>query len=171
MPYLRIAARVFLIYFFTILMGTLVAAYFLSRNGSIPSFTELFLVGFVVTSLSSLPNLILLFFGINLSYKRSHSQKELRKNFFLLATIICVIPFSILVLIKALKITWFIFSIITNVSWELLLMATPYIISCYFFLFIINHILDKRFPLEMKPLKMEEDENLLDDDFINEAEQ
>jgi hypothetical protein len=59
---------------------------------------------------------------------------------------------------------------ITNLNWELLLMATPYIISCYFFLFIINHLLDKRFPLEIKGLKMEEDEALLDDGLINEVE-
>lgn len=167
MPYLRITARVFLVYFFTILMGTLVAAYFLSRTGSIPTFQELFLVGFVVTGLCSLPNFILLFFGINLSYKKSQNQGELRRNLFLLATFICIIPFSMLVIIKAVGITWFIFSFISNMSWEILLMATPYIISCYFFLFIVNHFLDKRFPLKMNQLKIKEDENLLDDGFLN----
>lgn len=167
MPYLRITTRVFLVYFFTILMGTLVSACFLGGGSSVPSFTDLFFVGFLITGLCSLPNFIFLFFGIPLSYKKSFTKRELSRNLFLLATFICVIPFSCLVIIKALGLKWFIFSLISGMSWELLLMATPYILSCYFFLFMVNHLLDRRFPLEISKLNPEEDENLLDDGFIN----
>jgi len=150
----KLGNRVFQIYIFTILTGTLLGslAIALVSWDAFMFFAALFF-GAIITSVICLPNIIILYLGLKYVYKHSTSEEQKKHYFYYLWIILSAIPLLLF---------------LTSILWGSpmddifgILLPVPYILSSLYYLFKINNKYDEQYPPNFAPLP---DENILDAD-------
>lgn len=158
----QIFLRSLIIFLSTIFFGTLLCT--LVLTGGYISFGDIFFTGLILTSVFSIPNIFILYFGLNKIYKKRTYWRKVWKKLLLLSTLLCIIPFvvfTILQLTDYLKIGFL------EMGIGLLLLSLPYILLAFVFLLLTNYFFDRRFPLH-DFIDERYDDDLLDDNMIKE---
>lgn len=149
--------RVWQIYIYTLLLGTLIASIGISITIFDPAMTAvLFFFGILTTGIFSLPNIFILNLGLKYIYKTSKNEDEKRQYFIYLWIVLCIVP---LVGSLSLFMDGVLFS-----DFEVLLLPLPYVISSLYYIFKINNKFDKIYPPDFSKNR-ELSTDILDDDF------
>ncbi len=151
--------RSLIIYLITILFGTLVAAFFVGMN----DFWGMFVIGLLITGAISSPNILIMFFGFIMIYKIEILYKNKWISLFFLCFFICCLP-----LLLYLNYSVYSPGMEFNVLLEIISISMGYITTAFSSIFFVNAYFDRKYPpKEEFKISVNEDENILDDGFIN----
>ncbi len=156
---LNLFTRAVLIYIITILVGTFIDSLFLGMG----SIWQLFAIGLMITGAVSSPNILLLFIGFIIIYRRNEYTTNIRAELIILATLICILPILL----------YFGGSFFGKMGatdfFGMIFLTIPYIITAYISILGINYYFDKKdfkfdfFQKEKKKKQQEGLEDILDD--------
>lgn len=144
MPIKYLSARIFKIYSYTILSGTLIDSIgigIMSEHDGFMMFFAACIFGVITTSIICIPNFLALNIGLKKVYSRSRNHEEKKTNLLYLWIIICLIP------------TLFFYLSFGNLGgiysvedFLTLLLPVPYAIAALYFLFKVNNNYDEKYP-------------------------
>ncbi len=148
------------IYIYTILLGTLLTSIILALlMGNILAFLSFFIFGTITTGLLSIPNIIIINYGLKFIYSNAYQFSKRYTYLFFLWLICNVIPLLIFFIFLDSRIIYSIDDILVFIA-----LSTIYILASLYFIFMVNRNADKKHPPVFADDERIYDEEILDND-------